>query len=280
MFAYISLLQQDWFFYLNLIIGGLLAGSFCTTLIYRLPIIAEGDSKHNLSLSFPASHCPECKKTISWFYNLPLLGYLLTRGRCASCSCQIAWFYPVTEMLCVFAALLAGWLFGPDIVVIPILLLLWSLIALSIIDIRSGLLPDLLTLALLWLGILLNPLMPYAELTQAVWGAALGYIFLTAVNFIYYLLRRRVGIGGGDIKLFAALGSYFGWQSLLPILLISSISGIMFFILHSVFIGGIGKNGLLKPQIWGPHIALAAIFYLLLFHRWQFILQPFLFHNL
>ncbi|MBE8182134.1 MAG: prepilin peptidase [Candidatus Portiera sp.] len=289
---YPELLKEGWFLYLNLVWGGLIAGSFCTMLIYRLPLIIERDYNQNpdaktnhhhenLSLAFPSSHCPECGKGIPVYLNLPLLGYLLARGKCSKCAAKIAWYYPVTEMLCVFSALLAGWLLGASPNLLPLLLLFWALITLSIIDWRSGLLPDQLTLGIIWTGLLFNSLMPssipYASLPQAIIGVVAVYVFLSLMNALYYIIRRRIGIGGGDIKLFAGLAAYFGWQGLLPLLFFASISGLMFFILvvlsKVVFIKATisskessSSNALLSEQKWGPHIALAAIIYLLLFH--------------
>lgn len=284
---YINLVQSDWFLYLNLALSGLIAGSFCTTLIHRLPLMIEKNegkySDSNLSLSFPASHCPQCKTSIPYYLNLPVIGYLLARGKCASCGCTIAWYYPFTELGCLLLALIAGWFFGANLILIPILLLLWSLLTLSIIDIRSGLLPDLLTLSLLWLGLLLNPLLPYASLVEAVWGAASIYVILTGVNFVYQMIRKRVGIGGGDIKLFAALGAYFGWQSILPLLLLASCSGL---ILALVVTGVKTMNrennskstiALASEQRWGPSIAFAAVIYLVVFEAWPQLLTPFSF---
>lgn len=307
---YTELLKESWFLYLNLTLGGLIAGSFCTMLIYRLPLIIQqeeitqqdtsmsdaqntlGDTSE-LSLAFPGSHCPSCGKSIPVYVNLPLLGYLIARGKCLRCSANIAWFYPLTEILCVAVALLAGWAFGPSPILLPLLLLFWSLIALSIIDLRSGLLPDQLTLGVLWAGLLLNSLMPYASLYQAVVGVVSAYLFLSLVNLVYYAARRRIGIGGGDIKLFVGLGAYFGWQGLLPLLFLASVSGLVYFCILALL--GIGKDGgrfgrldesasttkqsesiMLSEQRWGPHIALAAIIYMLLFHLFPDLLKVFI----
>lgn len=302
---YTELLRESWFFYLNLICGGLIAGSFCTMLIYRLPIIIQQQDANasmnntqqskthydNLSLAFPNSHCPECGKSIPAYLNLPLLGYLFTRGKCSKCSATIAWYYPITELLCLATALLAGWIFGATPILLPLLLLLWALVALSIIDLRSGLLPDQLTLGILWTGLLFHSFIPsyinYANLSQAILGVVVAYLFLSLVNFLYYILRRRVGIGGGDIKLFSGLAAYFGWQGLLPLLLFSSISGIVFFIILEILHKtetlpktetnprSSSESVMLTEQKWGPHIALAAVIYILLFHFYPDLLGLF-----
>ena len=313
---YAVLLGEDWFLYLNLSLAGLIAGSFCTTLIHRLPLMLEQefqlnvpnnqidkegtpfrpfhpfDPLHKVSLSSPASHCTSCHKPIPFYLNIPLLGYLISGGKCTHCHKKIDIFYPITELACLLAALVAGWLWGASPVIIPMLLLFWALITLAIIDIRTGLLPDLLTLGVLWIGLLLNPWLPYASIRQAVLGAAIAYISLTVLNYVYKLLRQRDGMGGGDIKLFAALGAFFGWQSLLPILMVSSISGLIFFSTIAIAQGLWQRFSPSSPttssslsekeesfmhrqQIWGPHIVLAAFLYIVISLKIPYILQPF-----
>ena len=322
--GYWLLLQEAWFFYLCLTVFGLIAGSFCTVLIYRLPLIIEGDTplllrprkiSHKsaesraqptkprtrrkpsvLSLTFPSSHCPHCRDSVPWWLNLPLLGFLLAQGKCRKCSKPIAWYYPLAELSCLLLALLAGWVFGPSPTLVPILLLLWGLVALVIIDIRSGLLPDAITLPLLWLGLLLNPLLGSVSLPQALWGVATAWLFLQLVNLCYHSLRRRQAIGGGDIKLFAALGAYVGWQGFLPLLLLASVLGLLQALLNGVLhLPGRDMNSapaaknakkpskttgkyqqvMLQEQVWGPHIALAALIYLIVQEKYGLVLTPF-----
>lgn len=255
--VYAAYSQETWLLFLQLTVVGLLAGSFCTTLIHRLPFILRGAP--DLSLTLPASHCPHCKNKIALQFNLPLLGYLLTRGRCATCRHPINLFYPLTELSCLLLAWLGGILWGASAVTMTALVLFWGLFVLAVIDLRAGLLPDRITLTLLWCGLLANSFHLWVPLHEAVWGAALGYMALRMVNWSYRLLRRREGIGGGDMKLFAALGAYFGWQALLPIVLLASVSGcigacLVFWI----------KRRWLQALPWGPFLALAGFVYALL----------------
>lgn len=302
--SYFILFEQDWFLYINLTVAGLLGGSFCTMLVHRLPLIINGLSEDNIkpqnnadeykslpiSLSFPASHCPKCSKPIPIYLNIPLLGYLLSRAKCINCNKPIDIFYPLTELACLLSAILVGGFWGATIEVIPIVLLLWGLITLSIIDIRNGLLPDMLTIGILWIGLIFNPVLPFSSLLHSVWGVVIAYMFLSMFNYGYRIIRQRDGIGGGDIKLFAALGSFFGWNSFLPILLVSSLSGLLFFFIKSFIMTLWFKNKskhrsnilkasdesmMFKQQIWGPHIALAAVLYVVAFMKMPKLLQIF-----
>ena len=250
--------QETWLLFLQLTLAGLVAGSFCTTLIHRLPLILRGAG--HLSLTLPSSHCPRCKRKIALRFNLPLLGYFLARGRCAACNHAISVLYPLTEFSCLLLAWLGGILWGASAITLTALPLFWGLFALAVIDLREGLLPDRITLTLLWLGLLANSFHLWVPLQEAVWGAALGYLFLQMVNWIYRLARGKEGIGGGDMKLLAALGAYFGWQALLPIILMASIGGcvgacVILFL----------KKRLVHALPWGPFLALAGLVYALLF---------------
>ena len=255
--AYKAVSQLPWFLFGQLTLAGLLAGSFCTTLIYRLPLMVQSMvPAADLSLTLPASHCPHCKNRIPFKHNIPLLGYLLAGGRCASCREPIATLYPLTEIACLFLALVCGAVWGATAQTATLLPLLWGLFALAIIDWRHGLLPDRITLTLLWLGLLVNSFGVWVPLQSAVWGATGGYLFLAAVNWCYGLLRKQEGLGGGDMKLLAALAAYFGWQALLPIVLTASLSGCFFAGLLFLF-----KRSRPRSLPWGPHLAFAGAIY-------------------
>lgn len=225
-------------------------------LIYRLPKILTGTK--NLSLAYPASHCVLCSKPIPFYLNIPLIGYFVCAGKCFHCKERISPLYPLTELICMSLALLAGWLWGADIKTLSALLLLCGLFTLSIIDGRSGYLPDELSLGLLWLGLLSNAFGIWVDAADAIWGSCLGYGALATINALYKALRHRDGLGGGDMKLFAALGAFFGWQGLLPMLLVASILGSC----CAIFLLLI-KSRETKQIAFGPFLALAGLIYML-----------------
>ena len=212
--------------YLSFSLGviGLLLGSFVNVVIWRLsaPLLGAPDSGNLYS---PGSYCPNCRQSLRWWQLIPLFSFALLRGRCNYCKAKIAWQYPLVELA---AALLLGgigWFMGWRWE-----LLLWSAfalwaLALCVSDWRWMLLPDYLTLSLLWFGLLVNSLGVWTQLVSAVYGAALGFSLLWAINSLYKLLRGREGMGGGDQKLLAALGACFGLQAIWPIILLASLGG-------------------------------------------------------
>ncbi len=225
---------------------GLLVGSFLNVVIYRLPrqLQAEWRSESRallelepapgqedaaatstFNIAFPASHCPHCQAPIKAWHNVPIISFLLLRGRCAHCNAAIGWRYPVVEALAgVGAALIALWL-GWTPQAVAAILLTWALLALSAIDIDHQLLPDRVTLPLLWLGLALNSAGLFTGLQDAVWGAIAGYLSLWLVFHAFRLLTGKEGMGYGDFKLLAALGAWLGWQLLPLIILLSSLVG-------------------------------------------------------
>ena len=215
-----------------------------------------------MSLAYPPSHCPLCKSLIPYYFNIPLLGYLFRRGKCHQCKGLISPLYPVTELCCMLLVLLAGWLWGADIKTLSAALLWCGLLVLSIIDERNGYLPDQITLSLLWLGLLFNTVNLWVGAAAAVWGACLGYLIMAGINALYKTVRKREGLGGGDMKLYAALGAFLGWQSLLPILLLASIAG-CFFAACKLLI----TRKKISQIAFGPFLALAGFFYMLLISK-------------
>ena len=247
---------------------GLLVGSFLNVVILRLPdrmtAVWEQEARDVLGLeSEPApmppgivrepSHCPQCKHTLSALDNIPLFGWLLLRGRCRYCQAKISIQYPLVELLSGVMSAVIIWKFGPSWPALAGLLLTWFLIALSGIDFRTQLLPDQLTLPLLWLGLLLALLPMFVGAPMSILGAALGYLSLWSVYWLFKLLTGKEGMGYGDFKLLAALGAWMGPVSLLPIVLLSSLIGAL--------IGGslifLRKRDSQTPMPFGPFIAAA-----------------------
>ncbi|WP_395684297.1 prepilin peptidase [Dokdonella sp.] len=228
---------------------GLLVGSFLNVVILRLPRRLEHDWRqqarellqdvaineppHEASeseaappdLVFTGSHCPHCKHPLSPLDNIPLLSWLALRGRCRYCRTPISWQYPLVELLTALASALVAWRFGYGWQLAAALPFTWTLIAASGIDVRTQLLPDQLTLPLLWLGLLVSLVPLFVAPPAAIIGAALGYLSLWSVFWLFKLSTGKEGMGYGDFKLLAALGAWMGAMSLLPIILLSSLIG-------------------------------------------------------
>jgi leader peptidase (prepilin peptidase) / N-methyltransferase len=230
---------------------GLVVGSFLNVVIYRLPIMLDrqwraqcadvlGEAAvetvagvaEKFNLVVPRSACPSCKAPIRATHNIPVLSWLLLRGRCAHCGTAISARYPVVEALTGLLSALIAWKFGFGWPAFAALVLTWFLIALTCIDLDTQLLPDSLTLPLLWIGLALSLWGPRAggaavpvDLRSSVIGAIAGYVSLWSVYHLFRLLTGKEGMGYGDFKLFAALGAWLGWQMLLPIILIAAALG-------------------------------------------------------
>jgi leader peptidase (prepilin peptidase)/N-methyltransferase len=248
---------------------GLVIGSFLNVVIYRLPLQLESAWRREsldflgmepaetpapeANLAFPASHCPSCRAPIKAWHNIPLVSYLLLRGRCASCGVPISLRYPVVEL--VTGLLTAGivFQFGLTPEGAGILVFTWVLVALTGIDLNHHLLPDQLTLPLLWLGLLLNSQGMFTDLQSAVIGAAAGYLVLWLVFWGFKLLTGKEGMGYGDFKLLAALGAWLGWQQLPLIILLSSLVGAIVG-LAGILIAGRDRQ---IPMAFGPFLAVA-----------------------
>jgi leader peptidase (prepilin peptidase)/N-methyltransferase len=224
---------------------GLLVGSFLNVVILRLPRrlehewrtqareLLEADIAIDASLAdaappdlvFTGSHCPQCKHPLSAFDNIPVLSWLLLRGRCRYCKTPISWQYPLVELLTALASAAIAWKFGYGLPLVAGLVFTWILIAASGIDARTQLLPDQLTLPLLWLGLLLSLLPMFVVPSTAIIGAAVGYLSLWSVYWLFKLITGKEGMGYGDFKLLGALGAWMGAMSLLPIILLSALVG-------------------------------------------------------
>ncbi|WP_020558018.1 prepilin peptidase [Thiofilum flexile] len=215
----------------------LLIGSFLNVVIYRLPIILERQWKHEckeflgdnsdtlydapFNLVVPRSQCPSCGHAISAWENIPLISYLVLKGRCISCKTPISIQYPIIEAITALLGILAAWKFGYSIQLIVFLPFTWVLIALFMIDAKTMLLPDHLTLPLLWAGILVNYYGVFTDLHSSVMGAMIGYISVWSIFWIFKLLTGKEGMGYGDFKLLAALGAWGGW-AILPFVIFSA----------------------------------------------------------
>ena len=203
-------------------LSGAIAGSFLNTLVARLPDMLLRPAP-DLSLSTPRSFCPTCKQTLRIRDLVPLFSYLVLRGHCAHCGVRIPWRYFVLEVTAGFIALGAWWHFNDPLEATAVSVLGWGLLALSVIDWRTRLLPDLIVYPLLWLGLLLNLNDTFAPLPDAVIGAAAGYLSLWFLHHLFRLLVREEGMGGGDFKLFAVCGAWLGWMFLPWIALLASV---------------------------------------------------------
>lgn len=216
---------------------GLAVGSFLNVVIYRLPLMVirqcnenaaiEANKNPSLSLALPASHCPHCKHALSLRDNIPLVSYVLLRGRCRFCQQAISARYPVVELLCAIVTVAIVHLYGFGWASVGGLILSWALIALAVIDLETGLLPDQLTLSLVWLGLLFSVNGYYVAADQAIIGVVLGYLSLWIINRGFKAIAKKDGLGYGDMKLTAALGGWIGWQSLPLLLLAASLVGLL-----------------------------------------------------
>ena len=248
---------------------GLCVGSFLNVVIHRLPRMMERDwqvqcaelrgetpsTAEVLSLARPRSRCPSCGHQITALENIPIVSYVLLRGKCSKCAAPISLRYPVVEALTGLLSAYAAWHFGPTLQAAGALLMLWALIALTAIDYDTQLLPDSITLPLLWLGLAFNLANVYTDLPSAVIGAMLGYLTLWSVFWLFKLATGKEGMGYGDFKLLAALGAWLGWPMLPVIILLSSIVGAVVGIGLMVF----GRHGRNTPIPFGPYLAAAGI---------------------
>ena len=249
MHIFVDFFQTQPVFYLSSIFFiGLVVGSFLNVVIVRLPIMIERSWKEEccnlldlnnsntkqdevFNLLNPPSHCPFCKKKIKIIENLPLLSYLLLNGTCSNCNKKISLRYPIIELVSALSVCIVAHFFGVSIQAFFAICLTWALIVLSVIDLDTRYLPDDITLPLLWLGIILNIFNIFTDIDSSVLGAVLGYGVLWTVYSFFKLITGKIGMGHGDFKLLAVFGAWFGWQNLIPIVILSSVIGILVSIL-------------------------------------------------
>jgi leader peptidase (prepilin peptidase)/N-methyltransferase len=252
---------------------GLAIGSFLNVVIYRLPKMMEAEWQAQcaelagrelepaprFNLLVPGSHCPSCKTPLRVRDNVPLVSYFASGGRCAHCGAAISARYPVVEAITAVLSAWVAWRFGFGVPGLAALAFTFALIALTFIDADTTLLPDSLTLPLLWAGLLLNTAGTFAPLAEAVVGAAAGYLILWSIYWLFKLVTGKEGMGYGDFKLLAALGAWFGWKMLLPILLLSSVVGAAVGMILLV----LARRGRDIPIPFGPYLAAAGFIALL-----------------
>ena len=256
---------------------GLIVGSFLNVVAYRVPIMlgrawreqcAELDTEdlpepaHAVGKPFnlltPNSTCPGCGNPISAHHNIPVLSFLFLRGRCASCASRISPRYPIIEAIAGILSLTAAWVFGPSWQLILALPFTWTLLALAVIDIDHTLLPDSMTLPLMWAGLLaslfvVDGAVIFTDVTSSVIGAAAGYLALWSVYQIFKLATGKEGMGYGDFKLLAAIGAWMGWQMLPLVIMLSAAVGTIVGTAMIVF----GGNSRETPIPFGPYLAAA-----------------------
>ncbi|TLS84431.1 prepilin peptidase [Photobacterium damselae subsp. damselae] len=262
-----------WLFPVFATIFGLLVGSFLNVVIYRLPIMMErqwrnecieafpdlikADAKLNtdtFNLSVPRSRCPHCGHLISAVENIPVISWLVLKGKCKSCHAPISRRYPMIELLTAALCGMVAILFPPTWWAIAVIFFTFALIALTFIDIDKMLLPDQITLPLLWAGIFLALLgISPVSLQDSVIGAIAGYLCLWSVFWVFKLLTKKDGMGYGDFKLLAALGAWLGWQMLPVVVLLSSLAGAI----CGIILLKVQKSDHQTPFSFGPYLAIA-----------------------
>jgi len=242
------------FYYTSVAIFGLLLGSFLNVVVYRLPLMIQHDGQQGecgFNLSLPASHCPACKHPLQYWQNIPVLSWLLLRGKCHYCAAPIAKRYPLTEAGCAVMFLGLSFLFTTPLSLLSALLLFWFLLALSLIDLATYLLPDRLTLPLLWAGLLIHSISGEVTLQDALYGAVAGYLVLWVLYWGVKIVSGKEGMGYGDFKLLAALGAWVGWQMLPYLCILAALAGIVFALVR------VGLYKMSEQIPFGPCLALA-----------------------
>lgn len=257
---------------------GLLVGSFLNVVIYRLPImmrrgwrkecleylqidsdpaktdiLSDTNKEEPFNLVFPLSRCPSCNTAIKPHQNIPVVSYVFLKGKCATCGCHISARYPIIETLTAITSIIVAWHFGYTTQAMFALLLTWSLIALIFIDIDHQLLPDSITLPLLWLGLCLSLFNVFTDTHASIIGAVAGYLALWSVFHLFKLATGKEGMGYGDFKLLALFGAWLGWQFLPMIILLSSLVGAIIGVGMIIF----AKHDHNIPIPFGPYLATA-----------------------
>lgn len=250
---------------------GLMVGSFLNVVIHRLPIMlekswrrecrdfleldsdsaAEPDEPYNLLV--PRSRCPHCANLITASENIPVISYLLLRGRCSACHTRISLRYPAVELLTALLSVAVAWQFGMTWQTSAALFLTWSLIVLSFIDTDRQLLPDAITLPVLWGGLLLSLFSVFTDSASSILGATFGYLSLWSVYHLFKLVTGKEGMGYGDFKLLALLGAWLGWTKLPAVVLLSSLVGAVIGMAMIVLM----RRDHRIPIPFGPYLAIA-----------------------
>lgn len=254
------------------LVTGLIVGSFLNVVIHRLPKMMEREWKQQcellldtnststpaentqpFNLMVPRSRCPHCGHAITALQNIPVISYLVLRGKCASCKAAISPRYPIIELVTALLSVAVVAYLGLTTAALLGLVFTWCLITLTMIDADTQLLPDDITLPLLWLGLITNSFGVFTTLESALWGAIGGYMVLWSIFWLFKLLTGKEGMGYGDFKLLAALGAWMGWQVLPQIIILSSLVGAVVGIALML----IKKRGKEVPIPFGPYLAVA-----------------------
>lgn len=247
---------------------GLLIGSFLNVVTYRLPKMLMRDWRMQarevldlpeqadaepFNLILPNSSCPHCGHEIKPWENIPLVSWLVLRGKCSGCKEAISIRYPLVELACGLFSAVIAWQFGVSWEALAMLVLTWGLLSMSLIDADHQILPDVLVLPLLWLGLILNSFGFFTSLSDALWGAVIGYMSLWSIFWLFKLITGKEGMGYGDFKLLALIGAWGGWQVLPLTILLSSVLGAVI----GIIILRLQRNGYNKPIPFGPYLAAA-----------------------
>jgi leader peptidase (prepilin peptidase) / N-methyltransferase len=256
---------------------GLLVGSFLNVVIHRLPKMMENEWRAQAeelnntedrapnaaqpvyNLVVPRSGCPKCGHQITAVENIPIISYLVLKGRCRNCQTKISARYPIVEAITGVLSGVVAWHFGFGVAAVSALILLWALIALTFIDADTQFLPDSITLPLIWLGLIANLDGTFTDIRSAVIGAVAGYMVLWIVYWAFKLITKKEGMGYGDFKLLAAIGAWLGWQALPLVILLSSVVGASIGIILIL----LSKMGRSIPMPFGPYLAMAGLIALL-----------------
>jgi leader peptidase (prepilin peptidase)/N-methyltransferase len=258
-------------FYSIIFTLSLCVGSFINVAVYRIPKMLFFDwflqcyeflnlqpkfkkaPSLGLNLFFPSSHCPSCQKKICLIDNIPIISYCFLKGRCRNCQQKISIKYPITEMITASCSLIVAWKFGVKLELVFALLVTWTLILQAGIDFQESLIPDEITLPMLWLGLIINNFNVFVSLQEAVIGSIVGYLIFWVIYWLFKIVTGKDGIGQGDFKLIAMLGAWFGYKTLPLIVLLSTTMGSL--------VGGIlillKKYNKDSPIPFGPYLAIA-----------------------
>ncbi|EKD55249.1 MAG: type IV pilus prepilin peptidase PilD [uncultured bacterium] len=260
--------HPDFFLFLVAALS-LLIGSFLNVIIYRLPQMMKNEWSQEcreylglkefpsdiekLNLYLPLSHCTHCKKRLKPWHNIPVLSYLVLRGKCAFCSAKISMRYPFVELICCITSVYVAWRFGFSPQTVGGLIFTWIAISLTFIDLDHHLLPDPLTLSLVWVGLFLSIFTIFTNSQDAILGAIAGYTIFAVVQGLFKFTTGKIGMGQGDYKFLAGLGAFLGWQQLPIIILLASLIGLIFGLTQMVL-----KHSFKSVPIpFGPYLAVA-----------------------
>jgi len=270
----LTLLADPYYFTAIAVVTGLCVGSFLNVVIHRLPKMLErqwraecaelgetdAPAEERFDLVLPRSRCPSCSHVITAMENIPLVSYVVLRGRCSACKARISPRYPFVETLTGVLSGYIAWRFGFSAAALGALLFCWAMVALAFIDLDTFYLPDNITLLLLWTGLVFNLSGVFTDLQSAVIGAASGYLVLWSVFWLYKIATGKEGMGYGDFKLLAAIGAWLGWKMLPMVILLSSFVGAAVGIALIVFT----RHKREMPIPFGPYLAVAGL--IALFH--------------